>query len=251
MHLPRLQRLRPLVKPLAWFSAVSVIVAGAWPDLGLNLMADSIALWFGVFVVDHAMEEQRRRERAPALRACYAEATDIMYRTISLCRMAVEIGARAEHVEVLREVQASREWGKLAPLAAGIDVRAFGPMVWVPGDSSTYMTWREILIFKGDTILKGIDRFISRYAGTADSELVELMQQLEHATILSHFEHEDRSLEPITRTGPGSWELALQVAGKLADFLKPPYYDALGFPFADETLVMSVYNQRVRDRGLA
>lgn len=68
-HATRLRHTRVLVVPLAGATAFSLVVVAIHPDLGLNLLADALALWFGLFVVEVAVELARVEARRPAHRA--------------------------------------------------------------------------------------------------------------------------------------------------------------------------------------
>lgn len=176
--LARLQHTRPVVVPLVGASVMSVVIALLWKDLGLNLMADAIALWFGLFVVEAAIEKGRAEARRPAHRALIHDLVRVRQPITHLLSLLVGEVVNSDDLPALR-VAIKREGDVAAMLARRRLTTSPAPMRQLGILSGPQLTWWQIINSALTPQALRLEVLIARYVTVADAPTLAALQELE------------------------------------------------------------------------
>ncbi|MBL8555557.1 MAG: hypothetical protein JNL41_14880 [Phenylobacterium sp.] len=189
-----------------------------WPDLGINMMADSLALWFGVFVVDQAISAEQEAHGAPIRRLMLREATSIQRRLSHLLTMSLHrvSGGREEMLERFRK-------GELpigALLLNGLEMQADSSYrTFDAQGEARIVTWSKIYINLGGALHTETDVFITRYITVASVDLMAAMLQLGRAELMRSFQ-KDSILRFTKKVSPKLWMELLRAERDLSTAIR-------------------------------
>ena len=177
-RLPRLQHTKPLIVPLVGATVFSIVVAFGWQDLGLNLVADCAALWFGLFVVEVAVTKGRAEADKPAHRAMVDDLLRLrepinhilfllLLETATMADAEVLRAAHRGEVDVAMILTRRKLTSSLAPM------RQLGVL------GGPQLTWQQVVwTYLSPQALRP-ETLIARYIAVADSPTLAALQGLE------------------------------------------------------------------------
>jgi hypothetical protein len=178
LRFPRLNYTRPLIVPLIGASAFSVIVALFWKDLGLNLVADAAALWFGLFVVEVASEKGRADARKPAHRAMVDDLVRLRTPVTHVLSLLLWETATPSDIPSLRA--ALRGEGDVAKILARRRLTTSPALMRQLGIlSGPQLTWWQVINKALSPQALRLEVLIARYVGVADATTLAALQGLE------------------------------------------------------------------------
>lgn len=184
MSNPRLALFRRLAPILVGFTVLSLVVTAFWPGLGLNLLADSIGLWFVTFVVDVAVQENRKRSQAPLVLAAEREGAAILGTLRNVLRAGLEGVVVPGDLEGLQQSCASPSAAVLGGILHRMPFTRRTHFVHkVPGGVE-HRQWADVLIQADADLKHRLDQFIPRYGAVVEPALIEAIQRLETSEVL-------------------------------------------------------------------
>lgn len=178
-RLPRLQHTKPLIVPLVGATAISVVIAIGWPDFGLNLVADSAALWFGLFVVEVGLTKGRADADKPAHKAMVDDLLRLRQPIDRILYLVLLETATKADVEVMRA--AHRGEGDVAAILARLPLTTSpAPMRLLLGHrTGPQQSWKEAIFTYLSPQALRLETLIARYVGVADAPMLAALQGLE------------------------------------------------------------------------
>jgi hypothetical protein len=175
---PRLNHTRPLIAPLLGASAFSVVCALVYPELGLNLVADSAALWFGLFVVEVAVEKGRADARRPAHRAMVDDLVRLRGPVDHILMLLLLETARPVDAPTLQA--ALKGEGDVAKILSRRRLTTSpAPMMQLGVISGGQLTWWQVIHHALSPDALRLEVLIARYIGVADAPTLAALQGLE------------------------------------------------------------------------
>jgi hypothetical protein len=170
--------MRHVIVPLCGATVFSVVVMMIWPDLGLNLFADVLALWFALFAIDIALEKGRAEANRPAHRAMVDDLLRLRRPIDHVLSLMLAETAGPADLPHLSEV--AKGHGDVATILARkrlmtspAPVRQLG---WINGPEISW--WDAIRLILSPTALR-LDILIARYVSVANAETLAALQGLE------------------------------------------------------------------------
>lgn len=177
-QLPRLKHTRPLIAPLAGASAFSAIFAVVYPPLGLNLVADALALWFGLFVVEVALEKGRADARKPAHRAMLDDLLRLRQPISQILFLLLWETATKGDIETLHA--ASRGQCDVAAILARRKLTTSpAPLRQLGILSGPQLTWWQVINVTLSPNSLRLEVLIARYINVADAPTLAALQGIE------------------------------------------------------------------------
>lgn len=178
------------------FHALSWVAFAFWEELGTNMLADSVALAFGVFVVNRLVKEADDVRRRPELEAAFQDGAAIFMTVHGVLRMALECGVHRDEADAL---QAALHNGGvtdglphiMAKVRLVDETNEFtmaSPGLKAPGQQEIRaMTWRDYLLGTAKRVTERAQGFTARYPGLADSALVVAVRGVERSQLIQMF----------------------------------------------------------------
>jgi hypothetical protein len=174
---PRLKLFLFLAPILAIWTAVCWLVAQKWPEVGVNLLADAISLWFVVFVLDWALQFMDEVRRAPATIAAWQRLHRLHGLTTGFINAGVARTFTLEDLPALRSAVDAGDTMALAPILARLVMHRYG------NDETEGRRLFESLVLKGAS--QG-EQFLTFYGASAEADLVRLVDDYVASTLVWH-----------------------------------------------------------------
>lgn len=173
----RFHHTKPLLIPLSGASVVSVVIALTYPPLGMNLVADALALWFGLFVVEVALEKGRADVRKPAHRAMVHDLIRLRMPISQILFVLLWETATKDDLETLRA--ASRGECDVANILARRKlIPSQAPMRQL-GIFGQQLTWWQVINAGLSPRALRLEVLIARYISVADAATLSALQGIE------------------------------------------------------------------------
>lgn len=161
----------------------SVLVAGMWPDLGLNLFAEAIGVVFTILVIQVLLDRRDREAKLPALKAAAKDAAVLANRADGLLGNILTSVVRWEEQSVLINAGSG---------LADQSLRGFydRPLTGVAcvidsADFRTHVAWSHCLSAELRDLKTRSDEFLQRFGALADPPLVQAVADLYASPIFS------------------------------------------------------------------
>lgn len=182
--LPRLKHTKRLIFPLICASVGSVVLAVAtpgsslWHELGVNLVADMASLWFGLFVVEIALEKDRADMRKPARKAMVDDLIRLRRPITHVLSLILWDAATPDDLPELRLV--AKGDGDIAKILARRRLtRSPAPMLQLGVLSGPKLTWWQAINLALSPDALRLEVLIARYITVADAPTLAALQRLE------------------------------------------------------------------------
>jgi hypothetical protein len=162
---------------LAGATAFSAVVAAIIPNLGWNLLADAISLWFGLFVVDLALAKGRAEAELPAHRAMVDDLVRVRSPISQVLMLFLWEAATMADIPEMR--LAARGEGDVAEILSRKALASPAPMRKLGLITGPQASWKDV-IFRGlSPEALRLESLIARYITVADSPILAALQGLE------------------------------------------------------------------------
>lgn len=188
-HNFRFKHTRRVVIPLFCASAISICLALAplsqsiWHDVGVNLVADMVSLWFALFIVEIALEKDRSEIQKPARRAMMSDLIRMRRPIVHVMSLLLWDVAEQHDLPELR--RAARGEGDIASILARQNLmQSPAPMRQLGVLSGRQMTWWEYISKALSPTALRLDIIIARYVSVADSKLLSTLQEFESSIFM-------------------------------------------------------------------
>lgn len=190
VRLQALRLSRSLRVILAGAAAFSLVLIPFIPDLGWNLLADAIALCFGLFVIDRALAQAAEEAHAPAHKAMVDDLMRLHRQVDRTVFLILRETATEADLDVIRA--AARGDGDVAEIMARLPLAAPAPMRLIGWIGAPQMTWGQAIVALLSPTSLRLETLIARYIGTADVKMLAAIQGLESSLMMDLMRGEAR-----------------------------------------------------------
>jgi hypothetical protein len=159
---------------------VALLVAVGYPPLGLNLVSDAIALWFGLFIVERALDQGRRAARKPAHQAMVDDLARLRLQVHRILFVMLIDTATESDFPVMRAA-ATRDGDVAEILARRRLTTSPAPMRLLGILSGPQLTWQQVIWAVLSPQALRLETLVSRYMTVADAPTLAALQAFEAA----------------------------------------------------------------------
>jgi hypothetical protein len=191
----------------------------------LNLVSDAIALWFGIFVIDIALERQRAEERKPAHQAMVMDLLRLRMPITHILFLLLKETATKADLPVLREALAGN--GDVAAILARRALAEAAPARMLGILDGRKPSWKTVVFAGLSPQALRLDVLIARYVSVADVRLLAALQGLE-TCLLMDLICGRMTFEDVDHLREVMWRSLIQSLDKLDVELRPAMEFASG-----------------------
>lgn len=175
--LPRVRYSREFIVLLTGATLFSFVVTAIVPNLGWNLLADSISLWFGYFAIQVALAKERAETERPAHRAMV---DDLLRMRSSISQiLMLFLCEAATRTDIPQMQAAAHSEGDVAEIMARKALSDPAPMQRLGLVTAPQQSWKNIIFHGLSPQALRLETLIARYVTVADSPVLAALQGLE------------------------------------------------------------------------